>query len=157
MPRLFVCPTVTFADLHSFAGRAGVTPMRAMLPTFQNTGVDVVLVYSVRTPAEAAFRAEFHEAAAAGGVRVVYTVTSAFSAKHAGYGRDVLLSVSRVLRGHGHQCMLLKLAVDSPCTLPLPVPLRRGAAVTLRTPHASGSANCGHAVWGDNALSCIVC
>ncbi len=51
--------------------------MRAMLPGFQAAGVDVVLLYSVRSPAEAAFGAEFAAAAAAGGVRVIYTVTGA--------------------------------------------------------------------------------
>ncbi len=51
--------------------------MRAMLPGFQAAGVDVVLVYSVRSPVEAAFGAEFAAAAAAGGVRVIYTVTGA--------------------------------------------------------------------------------
>ena len=54
---------------------AGVTPMRAMLPGFQEAGVDVVLVSPVRTPAEAAFGIEFAAAAAAGGVRIIYTVT----------------------------------------------------------------------------------
>ena len=49
--------------------------MRAMLPSFRAAGVDVVLIYSVRTPAEAAFGAEFREAAAAGGVKIIYTVT----------------------------------------------------------------------------------
>ena len=51
--------------------------MRAMLPGFQAAGVDVVLIYSVRSPAEAAFGAEFAAAAAAGGVRVIHTVTGA--------------------------------------------------------------------------------
>ena len=51
--------------------------MRAMLPGFQEAGVSVVLIYSVRTPAEAAFGAEFAAAAASGGVRVIYTVSGA--------------------------------------------------------------------------------
>ena len=49
--------------------------MRAMLPGFQEAGVDVVLIYSVRSPAEAAFGAEFAAAAASSSVRVIYTVT----------------------------------------------------------------------------------
>jgi ferredoxin-NADP reductase len=69
--------------------------MRAMLPTFQAAGVDVVLIYSVRTPAEAAFTAEFQEAAAAGGVRIIYTVTGACSAQAcAHYGRKPWLPMS---------------------------------------------------------------
>ena len=50
-----------------------------MLPGFQEAGVDVVIIYSVRSPAEAAFRTEFAAAAAAGGVRVIYTVTGAMA------------------------------------------------------------------------------
>ena len=81
--------------------------MRAMLPTFREKEVDVVLIYSVRTPAEAAFAAEFQEAAAAGGVRIIYTVTGAYPAwvcVH--HGREAWLPLLSVLAELVHTCML---------------------------------------------------
>jgi hypothetical protein len=102
--------------------------MRAMLPTFREAGVDVVLIYSVRMPAEAAFTAEFQEAAAAGGVRIIYTVTSAYSPRarslrsgnlgcqcRACWQNKVTSGCSRNLQ-----------VMVSPCMLPLPVPTLNG-------------------------------
>lgn len=49
----------SYSQVVLLAGGIGITPFRAMIPTFLNKGVKVLLVYSVRDVKEVAFLNEF--------------------------------------------------------------------------------------------------
>ncbi|GMH40100.1 hypothetical protein BSKO_08004 [Bryopsis sp. KO-2023] len=70
------CPVDTPAAL-LVAGGIGITPLRSMLEEFRKAGTDVVLLYSTRTSAEAAFLSELEQVAGASGgkIKLVVTVT----------------------------------------------------------------------------------